>query len=147
MHSTHEAELDIPSLPIAARRVHIVPALHTTSILSMGQLCDAGCIVTFDATTVQVHRNTELLLTGIRTPATGLWHLSLVAPTPTTSVPDFLHQSYAAVQSATPAELVAFAHATLLSPALSTLKYALDLGFLPNFIGLTAKSLLKHPPT
>jgi hypothetical protein len=52
MYSTHEAELDLPSLPLAARHVHIVPTLSTHSLLLIGQLCDAGCEVTFDATTI-----------------------------------------------------------------------------------------------
>ena len=151
MYSTHEAELDLPNLPIEARRVHIVPALQTASLLSMGQLCDAGCIVTFDSKSVAVHRNDELILDGIRTPATGLWHLSLVKTTldiaPATSPPPMLlHHSFAAIHSATPAELVAFAHASLFSPALSTLTTALKRGYLPNFMGLTAKALRKYPP-
>jgi hypothetical protein len=49
-------------------------------------------------------------------------------------------------QSATPAELVAFAHAALFSPALSTLAIALKKGFVHNFPGLTEKTLAKHPP-
>ena len=123
----------------------------------MGQLCDAGCVVTFDAMSVTVTLHNKVILNGIRTPATGLWHLSMVQPSlppalpspptvaPTIS-PPLLHQSYAAMHSATPSELVAFAHATLFSPALSTLKQALDRGYLPNFVGLTAKALTKHPP-
>ena len=148
MYSTHEAELDLPSLPPAARRVHIVPALSTASLLSMGQLCDAGCVVTFDATTVTVTLHGERILDDIRTPATGLWNLSMVQPSLAPSSPDsalseppLLHQSFAALYSATPPELVAFAHATLFSPALSTLKKALDRGFLPNFPGITAATL------
>jgi hypothetical protein len=117
MYSTHEAELDLPSLPLAARRVHIVPDLRSSFLLSMGQLCDAGCVVTFDATSVTVHHDALRLLEGTRTPATGLWHLSLTQPQLTTPTPPpLLHRSYAAVQSATPADLVAFAHAALLSP-------------------------------
>jgi hypothetical protein len=157
MYSTHEAELDLPNLPPSARRVHIVPALRTASLLSMGQLCDAGCIVTFDATTVTVTLAGERILDGIRTPATGLWHLSLAKPTleaapldaplhPPSPEPPLLHQSFAALHSATPSELVAFAHATLFSPAISTLKKALDRGFLPNFPGITATTLKKYPP-
>ncbi|KAI2498399.1 hypothetical protein MHU86_16096 [Fragilaria crotonensis] len=80
MYSTHEAELDLPALPFAARHVHIVPALSHVSLLSIGQLCDSGCHVTFDAVSVTVHHHERLLLTGERTPATGLWHLSLVPP-------------------------------------------------------------------
>lgn len=150
MYSTHEAELDLPGLPLAARRVHIVPALTTDSLLSMGQLCDAGCIVTFDATGVQVRLNNVLLLSGTRTPESGLWHLTLDASAPCvpTSVPaSLLHHSYAALHSATPAELVAFAHAALFSPALSTLQRAVACGYLPNFMGLTSATLRRHPPT
>ena len=50
------------------------------------------------------------------------------------------------MQSATPADLVVFAHAALFSPALSTLKAALDRGYLLNFMGLTSKTLTKSPP-
>jgi hypothetical protein len=56
------------------------------------------------------------------------------------------HASMTAIGSATPAQLVAFAHATLFSPALSTLKLALNKGYLTNFPGLTAKTLRKYPP-
>ncbi len=44
MVSTHDAELNQPFLPLAARRAHIVPALQTKPLISIGQLCDAGCI-------------------------------------------------------------------------------------------------------
>ena len=153
MYSTHEAELDLPSLPPSARHVHIVPALHTSSLLSMGQLCDAGCTVTFDSLSVTVRLQHEVLMHGDRAKDTGLWHLSITPPAHALNTahvpsapPPLLHHSFAAVQSATPAELVAFAHATLFSPALSTLDTALRRGFLPQFMGLTAKSLRKYPP-
>ena len=58
------------------------------------------------------------------------------------------NQAYAAAigNSATPADLVAFAHASLFSPSVSTLETALRKGFLPPFPGLTLKSLQKYPP-
>ena len=148
MMSTHEAELDLPMLPPAARHIHIVPDLASSSLLSIGQLCDAGCYVAFNATTVTVSHNDTIVLTGHRTPATRLWHLTLPTPLPApapspTPAPASAH---AAIGSATPAELVAFAHAALFSPALSTLKRALDKGFLTNFPGLTPTLLRKHPP-
>jgi hypothetical protein len=80
MYSTHEGELDIPALPLAARRVHIIPALTTASLLSMGQLCDSGRQVIFDASTVRVLLHEQLIMSGVRTPATGLWHLSIITP-------------------------------------------------------------------
>lgn len=54
MKSTHTAELDLPTLPPLARQVHIVPNLANHSLISIGQLCDGGCNVSFDATTVTV---------------------------------------------------------------------------------------------
>ena len=132
----------------------------------MGQLCDAGCRVTFDAQSVNVHLHDQLLLTGgARDHATCLWHLGLhVAtsdlPVPPMSsaantvlcppAPPLLQHSYTAAHSATPAELVAFAHAALFSPALSTLAKALERGFLPQCMmcWLTSQNLLRnpHPP-
>jgi hypothetical protein len=110
MTSTHEAELDLPMLPLAARRVHIVPALACPSLLSMGQFCDAGCTVHFTAEQVTVALADSILLTGHRDPTTKLWHLSLPTSTPT---PPPSHTAHAAIGSATPADLVAFAHAVL----------------------------------
>jgi hypothetical protein len=146
MHSTHEAELNIPTLPALARHVHIVPALSTHSLISMGQLCDSGCDVNFDAKSVTVTHNNTTVLTGSRNPTTKLWHLNLTphgTPQPTDKI---LMQAHAAIGTATPAEIVAFAHAALFSPVLSTLATALEKGYLTNFPGLTTHTLKKYPP-
>jgi hypothetical protein len=144
MYSTHEAKLDLPTLPLAARHVHIVLSLSTHSLLSMGQLCNAGCQITFDAASVHVRLHHEVITTGARAPNTGLWHPSLVNLVTADTLS--LHQSLAAVAFSTPTDLVAFAHASLFSPALSTLKTALDRCCISNFHGLTAQALSKFPP-
>lgn len=108
-----EGELDIPALPLAARRDHIVPALTTASLLSMGQLCDSGRQqVTFDASSVRVILHDQLIMAGAHTPATGLWHQSLVTPSspdeiamPLPAASSLLHHSFAAVISARPAKI------------------------------------------
>ena len=141
MQSTHTAYLDLPSLPLAARLVHIVPALHTQSLISLGQLCDAGCQVHLERAIINITLNDEIVLTGTRTPSTGLWHLNMSEPTATSHA-----QANAACGSATPASLVEFAHAALFSPALSTLERALTRGYITNFPGLTANLLRKYPP-
>ena len=124
----------------------------------MGQLCDAGCQGTFDAASVRVLLDGIVILRGERTVNTGLWHLTL-EPTPAfahptaaacscVTVPDtpVPHHCNGAIHSATPSELVAFSHAALFSPALSTLHMALERGFLSDIPGLTTKSLAKYPP-
>jgi len=150
MTSTHEAELDLPMLPPDARHVHIVPELTSLSLISIGQLCDAGCIVTFTATAVTCEWNEQIILVGHRAPKTRLWHLELPNSDPVRSSSPISHsptqQANATIGAATPAQLVAFAHATLFSPPLSTLEQALKKGYLTNFPGLTATLLRKYPP-
>ena len=52
----------------------------------------------------------------------------------------------AAIGSPTPADIVAYCHASLCSPTLSTLKKAIKNNYIRNFPGLTLKSLKKYSP-
>jgi hypothetical protein len=79
MTSTHEAELPIPMLPLAARRAHIVPELQSQSLISIGTLCDAGCDVNFTTTTVTVRLKERIVMSGTRTPP-GLWKFEIPVP-------------------------------------------------------------------
>ncbi len=72
IHSTHEAELDCPSLPPAVQHGHVIPQLATQPFLSIGQLCDAGCNVAFTATTVTFCHNDKVIMSGHCTAATKL---------------------------------------------------------------------------
>jgi hypothetical protein len=163
MYSSHVAELDLPDLPPAARQVHIVPALASHTLISIGQFCDAGCEVTFSASHATVTYKHRCILLGTRNPITNLWHFDMPTPPPmpppyeplpaangstTTSECVLVPCEYvlAAIGSATPAECVAFAHASLFSPALSTLATALQKGYINNFPGLSLATLKKHPP-
>jgi len=155
MVSTHEGELDLPDLPLAARHVHIVPALQDFSLVSIGQLCDASCSIEFTANSVLVHYNDKLVLCGSRTPETKLWHLDFPKSTEAAALlTDFVPSALALSQefsggligAASPANLVAFAHSALFSPVLSTLEKALQQGFLHNFPGLSLPTLRKFPP-
>jgi len=135
----HKADLDLPGLPAAACHKHIMPQLATQPLLSIGQLCDAGCDVAFNASTVTISHNNTIVLQGHRTPTTKLWELDVTQPLT-------LHAN-ATLGSTTAAELVAFSHAMLFSLALSTLEEALWHGHVPEFAGLTLQSLWKHPPS
>jgi hypothetical protein len=64
--STHTATLNMPSLPHAARQAHILPGLAQHSLLSVGQMCDSGCSVTFTATEVTVKNGESTILTSLR---------------------------------------------------------------------------------
>jgi len=137
IHSTHEADLDCPALPPAACHGHIVPQLATQPLLSIGQLCNASCEMTFTTTDITITHNGDNILAGHCMPATKLWHLDIQ--------PSNNQLANAAIGTAKPAELVAFAHATMFSPVLSTLAEALQCGHLLNFSGLTLTMLQQHP--
>jgi hypothetical protein len=78
-----------------------------------------------------------LVLIGHQNPANRLWHVDLVHPT------IYMANS---IGDPTTSDLVAFAHSSLFSPVLSTLETALEIGYVTNCHGLTAKTLRKHPP-
>jgi hypothetical protein len=75
--STHTATLNMPSLPHAARQAHILPGLAQHSLLSVGQMCDSGCSVTFTATEVTVTNGESKILTGLRDKKNSLWRVPL----------------------------------------------------------------------
>ena len=166
MTSTHVAELHLPLLPKQARQVHLFPALHKTSLLSIGKLCDAGCTATFTADHLHISYNDTIILQGTRSGSTGLWEISnlhsyipkaptnayvlpssnLKAPNANTSNSSHLSQANNATTLSNAAKMVQYSHATLFSPTISTLKTALEKGFIQNFPGLTLNNLKQYKP-
>jgi len=100
LHSTHEANLDLPRLPLATCHGHIIPQLATQPLLSIRQLCNAGCNVAFTADCVTIQHNDMLILQGHQTPTSKLWELNIQPPTPA------MYLTNAAIGSASPAELL-----------------------------------------
>jgi hypothetical protein len=75
--STHTAMLNMPSLPHTAIQAHILPGLAQHSLLSVGQMCDSGCSVTFTATEVTVTNDESTILTGLRDKESSMWRSPL----------------------------------------------------------------------
>ena len=119
--------------------MHLFPSLGETSLLSIGQLCDAGCTALFTANKVTIKHNNTIILQGSRSPhSQNLWNIPLSnTPQKALSMVTMPHKA---------AEIVQFFHAALFSPSISTLKQALKNNILPNIPGLTMESLTKYPP-
>jgi hypothetical protein len=105
----------------------------------------------FTANNVSIKLGGQIILTGIHSPVTKLWSVNLptspVPRIPQLSIPPpVTHQANTTSQYANPAQLIAFAHTALFSPALSTLRTALEKHSLPAFPSLSIRSLQKHPP-
>jgi hypothetical protein len=73
--STHTATLEFPYLSTAARRAHILPGLVQNYLLSVGKICDRGCVVIFTADKVILKHGMAKILDGKRDPDSGLWPL------------------------------------------------------------------------
>jgi hypothetical protein len=147
LESTHVGKISLPLLPLQAQHVHVVPGLASMSLLAMGPLCDARCTIKFNAITAHVWLQEQVVLEGRRN-LPGLWVFQLlmpavpVLPTNNTIVP----QVNSAIGAPKAVELVAYSHATLFLPALSTLEKVLKCGYVHNFPDLTAKMLQCHLP-
>jgi hypothetical protein len=57
IQSSHTCNLLLTDLSPQARQTHILPGLVHNSLISVGQLCDSGCSVTFTQEQVTVSRN------------------------------------------------------------------------------------------
>ena len=84
MSSSHDAELPIFVLSKHAKKVRIFPNLASSSLLSIGQLCDDNCIAIFHKDILQVIKDNKVILEGLRNRNDGLWDVPLK---PTTSTP------------------------------------------------------------
>jgi hypothetical protein len=78
IESSHTADLDIPELNAAACKAHVSPGMAHHSLLSVGQLCNEGYIVTFKQDTVTIcNSESSKLLSGPRDVNTELWRINL----------------------------------------------------------------------
>jgi hypothetical protein len=81
MESSHTADLEIAELNTAASKAHVFLGMENHSLLSVGQLCDEGYIVTFKQDTVTIwNSDNSKLLSGPRDVTTGLWRINLKQP-------------------------------------------------------------------
>ena len=70
--STHTCTLAIPELPAKASISHIIPCLAAHSLLSIVQLCSAGCEVSITKIACKVRYRVRLILQGQKCSRTGL---------------------------------------------------------------------------
>jgi hypothetical protein len=57
--------------------VHIFPSLVHNSLIYVGQLCNSGCDVTFTREKVEVTKNGQCVMLGLRDLLSRLWRVNL----------------------------------------------------------------------
>jgi hypothetical protein len=112
--STHTATLNLPSLPHAARQNHILPGLAQHSLLSVGQMCDSGFVVTFTATKVAVTNGASTILNVQRDKESGMWRTPLETSIPLQVAPE--HYAQNVYEQKSIQDTIAYLHAFCFSP-------------------------------
>jgi hypothetical protein len=141
MESSHTADLDIPELNAAASKAHVFPGMLNHSLLSVGQLCYEGYIVTFQQDTVTIcNYESSKLLSGPRDETTGLWRISLKQTNKRISDP-IANNVY---ELRNTGALVHYLHKALFSPTKAAILQAVKDGHLITWPGLTEDAINKH---
>jgi hypothetical protein len=66
-----------PNLSKIGRKVKILPQLRSASLISVGKLCDDGCTVHFDNNKMNVHKNNQIIMSGIQNHEDGLYDIPI----------------------------------------------------------------------
>jgi hypothetical protein len=141
MESSHNAELDIPELNAAASKAHVFPGMANHYLLSVGQLCDEGYIVTFKQASVTIcDSEKSQILNGPRDLNTGLWRINLKQTNNHTREPI----AYNVYELRNTGALVHYLHKALFSPTKSAMLQAVKDGHLITWPGLTEDAINKH---
>jgi hypothetical protein len=140
MESSHTAELDIPKLNAAASTAHVLPGMANHYLLSVGQLCDEGYIVTFKQASVTICDSEKShILSGPRDLNTGLWRINLKQTN--NLIPEPIANNVYELRNT--GALVHYLHKALFSPTKSEMLQAVKDGHLITWPGLTEDAINK----
>jgi hypothetical protein len=141
MESSHTADLDIPELKAAASKAHVFPGMAHHSLLSVGQLCDEGYLVTFKQDTITIcNSENSKLLSGPRDVNTGLWRINLKQTNK--HIPDPIANNVYELRNT--GALVHYLHKALFSPTKSAMLQAIKDGHLITWPILREDAMNKH---
>ena len=132
-----------------AQSSHVFKDITTGSLISMGQLCDIDCVAIFTKYGVNILKNKQVIITGLRDCTTGLWNVPLVSSPPIKPPRMLSHPNQANSifrQDITKRELDQYFYAAAFRPFNSTLLAAINNGHFTSWFGLSAGLISKHLP-
>jgi hypothetical protein len=141
MESSHTADLDIPELNSSASKAYTSPGMANHSLLSVGQLCDEGYIVTFKQDTVTIcdSANSQIF-SGPRDLNSGLWRINLKQTD--NHIPQPIAKSL--FELCNIGSLFHYLHKAFFSPTKYAMLQAVKDGHLITCPGLTEDAINKH---
>lgn len=134
LQSIAQGVIPLPGISPTGRNSHILPGLTSSSLLSMGQLCDDGCEIQLTKSKIRIYKNHDIILQGKRNTEDGLWDVNLKRPQ---------HKLYAIIRKDTSMyDLIHYLHACCFSPPISTFKKAIKRGNFITWPGLQPNTIL-----
>jgi hypothetical protein len=159
IRSSALGSLPLDNLSKPSRKVQVFKDLTSSSLVSIGQLCDDGCVVTLTRDDMKVIKEDTMILRGTRNTTDGLWDVELKRSPPhtpatpmiqkqiSTIVPDIRYKANVIIRkSQTKTDLAKYLHATCWSPSKSTFLNAINNGNFITWPGLTTKLIRGHLP-
>ena len=143
MTSTKTGIIPITGLSLASRHSHLFPYLKIGSLLSIGQLCDSGCVATFNKDEVSIRHNNQLVANGPRT-KNGLRTIPI--PASNMHHPHIANLTMSTLAVKKSQYRVSFLHAAAGYPVLSTWLNAVHQGFFVTWTGLSVATVKIHLP-
>jgi hypothetical protein len=143
MESSHTADLDIPKLNAAESKAHVFTGMDNHSLLSFGQLCDEGYIVSFKQASVTIcDSEKSQILSSPRDFDTGLWRINLKQTN--NKIPEPIANNVYELRNT--GALVHYLHKAVFSPTKSALLQAVKDVHLITWPGLTEDAHLQLTP-
>lgn len=126
----------------------------SNNLAGLSTFCNQGCTATLTAETIDITKGGESVWQGFKANTDRLWNLDLddirqrntqahVDNNPNFSID--MASAFQTIRLDTDAERVRFAHEVFGSCPLPTFLHAMDMGWLGNFPGLTAKQIRQNP--
>ena len=146
MQVTHRSILNLnPLLTQAARTAHVFPHLQSGALISIGKLCNDGCIATFTAAHISVVKDGLTVLEVNRSSTYCMWQINLTSnPISRTSQQQLVAINDLAARSNP--YLVKWYHTALFIPVNKTLLQVIRNVHFTTWTNLTVE-LMKHLPT
>ena len=121
------------------------------SLLSLSAVCNQDCVVELTQTSLAASRNGQLLLSGHKDPDEKLWRIPFPTTSPQQRIPrseksDSVAFAGTVIHSESDADFVAFVHASIGSPPVSSFHTAAQKGWLRTYPRLTAAIISKNRP-
>ena len=134
----------------------ILPALKSSSLVSLGQLCDDQCVVLLSNKDLHVIKDNKIIMQGKRNPTDGLWDIPIAHPSShsrafSQKTPHKINQLSHKIQvilrqKQSAKELAQYLHASCFSPVISTWIQAIKNNNFISWPGLTPDLIQKHLP-